>query len=117
MNKALISALLLGVATASTITGWTYPSNAAGGDRFIITDENAATINGFLEFDFGYETHYVGGSPNSFITNWQSEGYGFDFYSHVLLNIDFQFFNMYENNMKYYFEPIMADPYTQTILW
>ena len=119
MNKALVLALFLGIASASTITGWTYPANAApaNNDRFTVIDQDWATINGYFEFDFGWSTHYKGEAPGTTVADVQAESYGVNLYSYALLNMDMEFAMDYENNMRFYFEPFMVAPYTQTVAW
>lgn len=122
MNKALTLALLLGVATANSITGWTYPEMANMNERFMIIDHEQAMIKGYFEFDFGWSTHYMGMAPemmpmDPMMMDMQSESYGVNLYSYALLNLDSEFLMYYMNNLQFYFEPFMVAPYTQTIAW
>jgi hypothetical protein len=117
MNKSLVVALILGVTAATSITGFTKPDKAASGSRYNWIDQDYATFEGFFEFDFGYSTHYEGHAPDELATGYQGESYGIDFYSYFLANFDFSLIKNYENNMRFFFEPLMIAPYTQTVLW
>lgn len=117
MIKAAVLALLLGLATSSTITGWTGPENAAAGDRYVFLDEMWGQAKAFYEVDFGWSTHYKGTRPGETVANIQAESYGVNLYSDILFNLDITAAGMYHNNLRFYLEPFMVAPYTQTIAW
>ena len=117
MTKAIVLALFLGLAAASTITGWTGPEDAANGDRYVFLNENWGKASAFYEVDFGWSTHYKGSRPGEMVADIQAESYGVNIYSNILFNLDIEAASMYHNNMKFNFEPIMIAPYTQTIAW
>eukprot|EP00347_Sterkiella_histriomuscorum_P014240 403361638 len=114
MNKTAIATVLaafLGLATADSITGWTYPSSGMGS----LVNSDYFKMNYVGEVDFGYGTYYHSDMDET--AGVQRERYGAHLYSYAQGTVDMEVANNYKWNGKFEFEPVYVAPYTQQIMW
>ncbi|CDW87960.1 UNKNOWN [Stylonychia lemnae] len=102
--------LLFSQIQAYNSLGWSLPSNS---QPFYLVNNMYLKFGMMLEADAGYETVYQASS--SFEGN--EESYTFQIYSTIKLVLDYGFLSFYQGQFYFNVEPLVIQPYVQTISW
>jgi len=111
MNKALVLALFLGLATATESQGWKMPDT---GLYEWIANEDQYALGYKLQADAGYATHYS--APVDQAGNdWAEQVYGLHLYSFASAFLTLRLTQFYTWTGDFFFEPLYWEVYNQHV--
>lgn len=112
--KSLALALFMGVATASSVASWYYPS---GNVWKKVVDTELFKFHFKTEFDFGYGTHYYRAEPVDTADDLTYEKYGINAYSYFKAPVEFYLLDFFYLKLSPKFVPAYFVPYEHKITY